>query len=371
MDGRHLLESVLDEFLAQQLAERIENNAVANAEEEVERSGHDALWRNGQEGTLLWVMGVAVCWSAVARGVEEIGLQNDADGTRMRGGWSHETEDSVDEGPVTIEKGAVMVDEMLQHGPDVRKSSGVADERRQALGTAVLQFQPTVASFIREKRSKVLCRFLRVGWSGRGSGVGDAENATAAACVTADCKKGRLRTQNRHKAKGIGEIRSTCECACLGGMCRCKLLLTVDHRLLAGDVKGRHRADLLSNGSREVDQFGRRGCRRRMDGVEWHADLLEDFSDGCLCLFLSLPSLRRLEGVVRALLPRRSDSRQAGWRRRRRETDASFLCLAARCTGSPDSTRTMVLHVAEPAAAILTQLVAARVHSWTCPAKPG
>jgi hypothetical protein len=89
-----------------------------------------------------------------------------------------------------------------------------------------------------------------------------------------------------------------------------------------------------------------------MDGVEWHPDLLEDFGDSCLCLFPSLPSLRRLEGFVRALLPR-SDSRDAGWRRRRRETNASFLCLAAGVAGSTQSMRTMVLDLGQLAAAVL------------------
>jgi hypothetical protein len=156
VDGRHLLESVLDEFLAQQFAEGFENDAVADAEEEVERGGHDALGWDGEERTLLWVERVTVRWSAMTRGGEEAFVRDDADRARMSGRGGHETEDSIDERPVAIEKGTARVDEMLQHGPDVREGSGVTSKGSQALCTTVLQLQPAVSSLVHEQWSKVL-----------------------------------------------------------------------------------------------------------------------------------------------------------------------------------------------------------------------
>ena len=46
------LQCGLDAILAQQLAERIEDDAIADAQEEMQRSGHDALRRNGEERLL-------------------------------------------------------------------------------------------------------------------------------------------------------------------------------------------------------------------------------------------------------------------------------------------------------------------------------
>jgi hypothetical protein len=56
----------------------------------------------------------------------------------MRGRGSHEAENSVNEAPIAIEESAMDVDEMLQHGPDVRESSGLAHERCQSRSPAVL-----------------------------------------------------------------------------------------------------------------------------------------------------------------------------------------------------------------------------------------
>jgi hypothetical protein len=56
----------------------------------------------------------------------------------MSGSGCHETEDSVDEAPVAIEEGTACIDEMLQHGPDVRECDGITDEWCQSLGATVL-----------------------------------------------------------------------------------------------------------------------------------------------------------------------------------------------------------------------------------------
>jgi len=102
------------------------------------------------------INGMAVSWRAVARGGEEIVLADEADWAWMCSGRSHEAEHSVDEAPIAVEEGAASADEMLQHGPDVRESSGVANEGSQALCAAVLQLQPAVAALIHQQSSKVL-----------------------------------------------------------------------------------------------------------------------------------------------------------------------------------------------------------------------
>lgn len=123
MDGCDALQCRLDTLLAQQFAECIENDAIADAEEEMERSGNDALRWDGQKRLMCAIDGMLVCRSAVARGGEEVLVRNDADGARVSSRWSHEAKDSIDEWPVTIEEGTFGVNEMLQYCPDVRKGS--------------------------------------------------------------------------------------------------------------------------------------------------------------------------------------------------------------------------------------------------------
>jgi len=138
----------LHTFLAQQLTERIQNDAVADAEEEVERSRYDALGRDAQKGLMRAIDGMLVCRSAMARRREEIVLGNNADGARVSGRRRHEAEDCVDKAPVTVEEGCTSVDEMLQHSPDVRERGGIAGKWCQTLRAAVLQLQPAVSSFV-------------------------------------------------------------------------------------------------------------------------------------------------------------------------------------------------------------------------------
>jgi len=105
-------------LLAQQLAECIEDDSIADAEEEMKRSRNDALGWDSEQGTLVWMEGVTVSRSAIARGVEVVAVRDDADGTRVSGRGR-----SAGEG---------------QHSPDVRKGSRVTNERSQSIGTAVL-----------------------------------------------------------------------------------------------------------------------------------------------------------------------------------------------------------------------------------------
>jgi len=71
MDRGDSLQSRLDSLLAQQLAERVENDAIANAEEKMEWSEHDVLRENGQQGWLIGMNEVMVALSAIASATEE------------------------------------------------------------------------------------------------------------------------------------------------------------------------------------------------------------------------------------------------------------------------------------------------------------
>ena len=53
-------------------------------------------------------------------------MRDDADGARMSGGGRHEAENGIDEGPISVEEGGASVDEVLQHGKDVREGSRIA-----------------------------------------------------------------------------------------------------------------------------------------------------------------------------------------------------------------------------------------------------
>ena len=89
----------------------------------MERSRYDAIRGDGEERRMLWMQGVLVCRSALARGLCEAVVRNDADGARVSGGGRHEAENSIDEGPISVEESSACVDEVLQHGKDVRKGS--------------------------------------------------------------------------------------------------------------------------------------------------------------------------------------------------------------------------------------------------------
>ena len=82
-------QSRLDVLFAQQLAECIENDSIADAEEQMKRSRHDAFGRDSEEGTLVWMEGVTVSRCAIARGVEVVVVRDDADRTAVRSRRSH------------------------------------------------------------------------------------------------------------------------------------------------------------------------------------------------------------------------------------------------------------------------------------------
>jgi len=71
MDGSHLRESLLNELLREEFAEGIQDDAIADAEEEVEWCRHDALGIDGEERRMSAIDGMLVCRSAVARGGEK------------------------------------------------------------------------------------------------------------------------------------------------------------------------------------------------------------------------------------------------------------------------------------------------------------
>jgi xanthine/CO dehydrogenase XdhC/CoxF family maturation factor len=81
MDGGDALQRRLDTLLAQQLAERIENDAIADAEEEMEGGRNDTLGKDGEEWLLACGARMLVCCSAVTCCAEVVVVRNNADGT--------------------------------------------------------------------------------------------------------------------------------------------------------------------------------------------------------------------------------------------------------------------------------------------------
>ena len=76
-------------FLSEQLAECIEDDAIADAEVEMERR---------EERGVCWMKRVLVCRNAVTRGFCETVVRDDADGTEMSSGRKHKAKDSIEEG---------------------------------------------------------------------------------------------------------------------------------------------------------------------------------------------------------------------------------------------------------------------------------
>jgi len=134
--------------------------------------------------------------------------------------------------------------------------------------------------------------------------VSDTQHASTAACITADCEKGRLFTQDRHEANGVSDVRSARKRACLCGMCCCELLLTCDHRLLGRDAQRRNASDLLSYARWQVNELSRRETLLQPQCVDGAARLLHCVGDVCQRLLASLPLLRRAQLVVGALRAR-------------------------------------------------------------------
>ena len=72
MHSRDALQRRLNALFAQQLAERVEDDAIADAEEEMEWCGDDALRLDGEEWTVGAIDGMFVCRSAITWGMEEV-----------------------------------------------------------------------------------------------------------------------------------------------------------------------------------------------------------------------------------------------------------------------------------------------------------
>jgi hypothetical protein len=128
MNSLHLLQCLLNKLLREEFTECIENDTIADAEEEMERCWNNTIRWDGEERRMSAIHGMFISWLTIARGFSEAVEGNDADGARMRGSGSHETEDGVDEWPVTIEKSSFRVNEMLKECEDMRENSGVALE---------------------------------------------------------------------------------------------------------------------------------------------------------------------------------------------------------------------------------------------------
>src|SRR3954454_23713501 len=103
MESCDSLECLLHHLLAQQLTERIQNNAIADAEEKMERSRHDTLAVDCQQWSMIGITRMAVARSTIASSAKEIAGGDTADRTWMCGGCILETKHSIDKGPISIE----------------------------------------------------------------------------------------------------------------------------------------------------------------------------------------------------------------------------------------------------------------------------
>jgi hypothetical protein len=236
---------------------------------------------------------VLVCGSAIARGLCEAVVRNDADGARVSGGGRHEAENGIDEWPVTIEESSASVDGVLQDGEDVREGSRIACERSERGLRQRAEISVVILPSIHKKGSKLLCLlFIQ---------IGDSQLRQPISRVPSHHQNRRLRTQDRHEANGVSDVRAVRKRACRCGMRGGEQLLTRNDRLLAGDVQRRNGADALSLCGGEMKQLFWSGALLQMQDFDGAADLLRCLCDGGVQLLASRPLLRRLQSVVRAL----------------------------------------------------------------------
>ena len=79
----------------------------------------------------------------------------------MSGGRRHEAEHCVEEWPVPVEERTASVDEMLQHGEDVREGSRVAGEWSECRLLQRVEICVVVLASVHEQRCKPL-RLIRL-----------------------------------------------------------------------------------------------------------------------------------------------------------------------------------------------------------------
>ena len=135
---------------------------------------------------------------------------------------------------------------MLQHGEEVRIRRGLADEWCSRIGREAVQLLPPIAALVDQQRREVLDRMVR---------IRHAELRVAATAISSDHNEGRLRTQDRHEANGVSDVRTVRKRACLCGMRLSELLLTRDHRLFGRNAERGYGANLVAHGRRKVNEI--------------------------------------------------------------------------------------------------------------------
>ena len=168
--------------------------------------------------------------------------------------------------------------------------------------------------------------------------------------------EGGLCTQDRHEADGISDVCPTRKRASLCGMRGGELLLTLDDRLLGGNVQRRHSANRSANRLRQVDQLRRWYSGMLLYCCEWTVDLLERVGDVSKRLLPPLPLLRRPQHVVGTLRTRN---------RRVRRSSSTIEPHDAGYVRSAVSMRSMTASTTQADIAQLTQLAPAGVITGT------
>ena len=111
-------------------------------------------------------------------------------------------------------------------------------------------------------------------------------------------QEGRLCTQDRHVSKRISNVGTACKRACLCGMRSRKQLLTLNHLLLAWNVKVTNTSYLLSHGGGKVNEINRRRCRWRIDSFQRATNLFQHCSHCFSCFLASFSLLSRAQSLV-------------------------------------------------------------------------
>jgi hypothetical protein len=113
----------------------------------------------------------------------------------------------------------------------------------------VVQLFPSIAPFIHHQCGEVLHSIDR---------ICDAELRVTATAITADCNEGGLRTQDRHEANGVSNVRAIRKRACLCGVVASSCLHSM---IVRSQGQRRNGADALALSGREMQHVGRRRSR--------------------------------------------------------------------------------------------------------------
>ena len=197
-----------------------------------------------------------ISWEAIASGAEKAGIGDDADRAWMLGIGILQSQDDIEEQPVAIEESLQCVDQMLQHLEDGGEGSRCTDKPSGTFLGERSEVFILVATIVDQQS----CEMLLAVHLER-----NAELAMTAATVTTHGEEGRLRTQDRHVAERVSDVRAFRERACLCGVCGSVPLETHTHRSFGRQQERPNGASSCTLGGGEVNDLRRRDGDRSND----------------------------------------------------------------------------------------------------------